>query len=61
VPTITSQPKSLTVTEGDNATFMVIAEGTPPLEYQWRHGAANLGGATNSSLSGACHWRQPWL
>jgi hypothetical protein len=50
-PTITMQPVSQTVTEGQNATFMVTADGTPQLRYQWRFGVANIGGATNSSLT----------
>ncbi len=50
-PSITMQPVSQTVTEGQNATFMVTADGTPQLRYQWRFGVANIGGATNSSLT----------
>jgi uncharacterized repeat protein (TIGR03803 family) len=34
--TIVTQPASLTVTQGYNATFSVLAEGAPlPLSYQW--------------------------
>ncbi len=34
-PTITTQPASLVVTAGANATFTVVADGTAPLHYQW--------------------------
>ena len=39
-PTITTQPQSQTVVQGQNATFSVAASGTTPLSYQW-----NLNGA----------------
>ena len=45
-PSITDQPDSQTVNEGDNVTFTVVADGTPTLSYQWKKGAANVG--TNS-------------
>ncbi len=35
-PVITQQPQSLTVTQGQSATFTVTATGTPPLSYSWR-------------------------
>ncbi len=50
-PAITTQPQSLTVTNGDPASFSVVASGTAPLSYQWRKDAAGLLGATNSSYS----------
>jgi N-acetylneuraminic acid mutarotase len=34
-PAIVQQPASLVVTAGDAATFQVVAEGTPPLHYEW--------------------------
>lgn len=34
-PTITTNPVSLTVIEGDDAAFFVSASGTAPLQYQW--------------------------
>ena len=54
-PTITTQPKSQTVTEGSSATFSVTATGTAPLSYQWYKGSSKIGGATKSSytISGA--------
>src|SRR5262249_27997792 len=44
-PSITTQPASVTVSEGRSATFAVTASGPPPLTYQWmRNGAAIAGG-----------------
>src|SRR5260370_28052467 len=45
------QPVSLTVTQGNNATFSVAATGDPPLSYQWRFGGNNLSGATSTSYT----------
>lgn len=50
-PAITSQPQSLTVTEGQPAQFSVTATGTPPLSYQWRKGDSDLPGATAATLA----------
>src|SRR6266581_1025019 len=50
-PSITQQPVSLTVTQGDNVTFTVVATGDPPLSYQWRLGGNNLSGATSTSYT----------
>jgi hypothetical protein len=49
-PTITTQPQSLTVTNGNDALFTVVASGTTP-NYQWRFFGTNLPGATAASLS----------
>ncbi len=46
-PTITTQPQSQTVTEGQTATFNVVATGSGALSYQWKKGLANVG--TNAS------------
>src|SRR6266403_1067958 len=35
-PSITTQPASQTVTEGQTATFSVTASGAAPLTYQWQ-------------------------
>ncbi len=48
---ITTQPVSQTVTVGNNASFSVVASGTPPLNYQWQFNNANISGATASTLS----------
>ncbi len=51
-PTISAQPQSLTVTQGQNAAFMVTADGTGPLHYQWYFNTNTLlPDATNSSLT----------
>ena len=48
-PSIAAQPESLTVVQGNTATFMVGAAGTGPLSYQWKHAGTNLPGATAAS------------
>jgi hypothetical protein len=50
-PSITTQPQSLTVNQGSNATFTVTAAGTAPLTYQWAFGSTNISGATASSYT----------
>jgi len=50
-PVITNQPQSITVPQGNPATFSVTATGTPPLSYQWRKNGVNINGATNSSYT----------
>jgi len=35
-PSVVLQPQDLTVYQGQNAGFSVVANGTPPLSYQWR-------------------------
>lgn len=45
------QPQSLTVVQGQNATFSANAVGSTPLAYQWRYGGNNLVGATNPSVT----------
>jgi uncharacterized repeat protein (TIGR01451 family) len=54
-PSITQQPSSLTVVQGQNAMFTVAANGDTPLNYQWRFNGASIGGSTSSSytVSGA--------
>ena len=47
-PIITAQPTSLTVTQGQSASFAVSATGTP-LYYQWRRNGAAIIGATNEN------------
>jgi alpha-tubulin suppressor-like RCC1 family protein/sugar lactone lactonase YvrE len=49
--TIVQQPVPRTLYSGMDATFSVGAIGTPPLNYQWQLGGANLAGATNSLLT----------
>lgn len=50
LPVITSNPANLRVNEGQPAFFSVSATGTPPLSYQWKKGAMNIG-SNSSSLS----------
>ena len=50
-PVITNQPQSITVSEGNQASFSVTATGTPPLTYQWRKNSVNISGATNSTYT----------
>lgn len=56
-PVIGTQPQNLTVTNGDIASFTVIAVGQAPLSYQWFSNSVNtalgtlLTGRTNSTLS----------
>jgi len=49
-PAITSQPVSLTVTQGQNATFTVSANGSGNLYYQWSKNGTLVAGATSSKL-----------
>ena len=50
-PAITSQPQSLTVTNGHSASFTVTAFGLSSLAYQWFFNGTNLNGATNIPLT----------
>ena len=51
LPLITTQPTSLTVKVSSNATFIVVATGTPPPTYQWRFNNIPLANATNSTYT----------
>ena len=50
-PGIQTQPQNLTVTQGQNASFAVVANGSPPFSYQWDFDGTALSGATNDSLT----------
>lgn len=56
-PTITTQPGDQTVPVDGTATFMVVAVGTEPLNYQWQKGQTDLvdggriSGATTATLT----------
>ena len=50
-PTITKQPISQGVIEGETATFMVEASGTGTLTYQWKKNGVDIAGATSSSYT----------
>lgn len=51
VPTILTQPQSLTVDVGSNASFSVAANGSVPLAYQWRFNNTNIVGQTIATLN----------
>src|SRR5207249_2585721 len=50
-PSITQPPLSQTVTQGATATFTVIANGSGPLDYQWRFNTRPIIGATASNYT----------
>ena len=50
-PVITQQPQSLTVTQGQTATFTVAATGTPPPTYQWFRDGVPVPGGSNDELT----------
>jgi glucose/arabinose dehydrogenase len=50
-PVITSHPSDQTVTEGQPATFQVVASGTAPLSYQWQQSFVNIPGANSSTYT----------
>ena len=50
-PVITNQPQSLSLAQGNTATFNVSVTGSTPLTYQWRKDAGNIVGANSSSYS----------
>ena len=48
-PIVVSAPQSVTVTEGQAATFSVVAAGAPNLTYQWRRNGVDIPGANGVS------------
>lgn len=50
-PRILAHPADQVAATGGTATFSVRAEGTAPLEFQWRKNGVDLVGATKSELS----------
>jgi len=50
-PVITNQPQSISVPQGNQASFSVTATGTQPLSYQWRKNTVDISGATNSTYT----------
>jgi len=51
LPVILAQPQSVTVAEGQTATFSVDATGAGPIAYQWRRNGVPIAGATNASYT----------
>jgi hypothetical protein len=50
-PTIATQPASQSAVVGGSAGFVVAANGTPPLTYQWLKDGTSLSGATAETLA----------
>ena len=50
-PGITTQPLSMTVSNGASASFSVTASGTAPLKYQWLKDTSILPTGTNSTYT----------
>jgi uncharacterized delta-60 repeat protein len=50
-PTIITQPANQTVFVGTDMTLSVIAQGLPPLGYQWRKDGTNIGSAVASTFT----------
>jgi hypothetical protein len=51
IASITTQPESATVINGNTATFSITAIGTEPLSYQWTKNGSNISGATEASYT----------
>jgi len=49
-PVITQPPTSTNVFLGDPAGFSILAQGEPPLSFQWQFFGTNIPGATNSTF-----------
>ena len=49
-PSITTQPAALSVANGSDAVFAVVAHGTEALSYQWRFNGTNIAGANSPVL-----------
>jgi hypothetical protein len=49
-PAITTAPVPVTVDEGVDATFTVVATGKPAPGFQWKKGVTPIGGETSTSL-----------
>jgi hypothetical protein len=50
-PSMTTQPASVNVSVGGNATFSVSATGTAPLSFQWSKNGVSIPGATSGTLT----------
>ena len=50
VPLILVQPQDQTAFGGSNVVLSVVADGAPPLAYQWRLNGTNIAGATDPIL-----------
>lgn len=50
-PTITAQPQSTAVVDGQPASFSVTADGTAPLSFQWKNNDVDILGATSATYT----------
>ncbi|MFN0158704.1 MAG: immunoglobulin domain-containing protein [Bacteroidota bacterium] len=50
-PSISTHPSNQAVTEGQQATFSVVAAGTPPLTFQWQKNNVDIPGANGASYT----------
>jgi glucose/arabinose dehydrogenase len=50
-PAITGQPADQTVTQGQAASFGIVAGGSATLTYQWQRNQVNISGATASTYT----------
>ena len=50
-PAIATQPQSQSHVAGTDVTFTVVATGTAPLTYQWKHDDVAISGATAATLT----------
>ena len=50
-PTIQQQPGDLSVVAGESASFLVRAQGTPVLHYQWKRNGAAIPGASDATYT----------
>ncbi len=50
-PVITNQPQSISVAQGNQASFSVSATGGAPLSFQWKKSGTNISGATAATYT----------
>ncbi|EEF60000.1 immunoglobulin domain-containing protein [Pedosphaera parvula] len=50
LPFLISQPTNVVAVGGSPATFMVVADGSQPLSYQWWKNGVKINGATTTAL-----------
>ncbi len=50
-PRLVTQPVSQIAREGATIVFSVVAQGDPPLLYQWRKGGVDIAGETTATLT----------
>ncbi|PIP39763.1 MAG: hypothetical protein COX19_07120, partial [Desulfobacterales bacterium CG23_combo_of_CG06-09_8_20_14_all_51_8] len=48
---ITTQPESMSKTQGESVTFSVTAAGTPPISFQWKKNHMDIQGATSNRFT----------